>query len=342
MKKFILTLSCALAMVSCSEDAFQEVEKQSEETGGIPNQANSFNNDDSGYVNGPGGLKEPGKNYYSPWDIWFNRANPNQQPAYNLSNGNVENISPYTLEVFAWVGLAYYDGNDDGIYNDLSLPVASQPVANMAANPTQFTNLYPNGHEVGNLIRTVNPILLNPQTGMAIEDKLDHLPTINSSNLKYGSNFFDFGGTLSTAEDNLIREYGKVFFYEVNVFEAGAFVGTYFMHPEIQNLPNPSTAAYWKPITNSSMQVQGNMPPLGNFDLYYIDNPNVGFTTWNPNYGLGSPNDNECDSHEVVFHVPMPLHAQTISGSVPKTLGMGFTHNPFTLWLNSSLTLGVY
>ncbi len=334
MKKSIITLMGLFTLIACSDDALQEAEQNGKPT--FENQANSFNNDDSGFVGGPNGTKEPGLNYYSPWDIWYNRGKPNQQPSYNLSNGNVENISPYKLEVFAWIGLAYFDGNDDGVYNDPNLPIGSQMVADMAANPTLYPNLYPNGHEVGNLVRTAGPITLNPQDGIAMEDVNDHLPMNGSAALKYGSNSFNLGGVLAPAEDILIRNYGKVFFYEVNVFQGGAFVGTYFMHPEIPNLPNPSSAAYWEPIKKSGNPVQGNMPPLGSFDLYYINHPIATKTNWAANSSSG----NQCDSHEVVFHVPANLHSQPIGNG--KTLGMGFTHHPYTLWQNSFLTLGVY
>ena len=208
----------------------------------------------------------------------------------------------------------------------------------MITNPAQYPNLYANGHEVGNLVRTASPITLNPQDGIGMQDVNDHLPTNNSTSPKVPgqANFFDLSGVLTSAEDILIRNYGKVFFYEVNVFQGGAFVGTYFMHPEIPNLPNSSSAAYWQPVTNSGNPVQGNMPPLGSFDLFYINHPTAQQTSW----VASSPFKNECDSHEVVFYVPASLHAQPIGNG--KTLGMGFTHNPYTLWQNSSLTLGVY
>lgn len=132
------------------------------------------------------------------------------------------------------------------------------------------------------------------------------------------------------------------------MYEAGAFIGQYIMHPEISTLPNNTPAAYWEPVINSTtgIHVQGDMPLLGSFDLYYINHPTVPWTEWNPNYGPGnSPKGNECDSHEVVFYLPpgMNLHSQAITGgSVPKTLYMGFVHNPFTLWQSSSLNLTTY
>ena len=322
---------------------------------------NSFNDNDSGYVNGPpGGVKEPGINYYSPWDIWYNRGPDfvDKQPAYIFWNGNVDGggepdiaYSPYTLEVHAWVGLAYYDGNLDGDFHDISPMKSGNPpqlIANMVGNPL-FNNLTTNGTEIGNLVQ-MQPFIINPMTGSRLESADDHLP-VDPGTVKYGDHF-DFPGGLTQDEMDLLREYGKVFFYEVNVFEAGTFIGQYIMHPEISTLPNNTSEAYWKPVTDQwGNQIQGDMPLLSSFDLYYIDNPNVQWTDWDPNFGVGSPGnpasplDNECDSHEVVFYLPpgMNLHSQAITGgSVPKSLYMGFTHHPFTLWQSSSLDLRIF
>ena len=316
---------------------------------------NSFNDNDSGYVNGPpGGVKEPGINYYSPWDIWYNRGPDfvDKQPAYIFWNGNVDGggepdiaYSPYTLEVYAWVGLAYFDGDDNGDFYDISPTKVGNPpllVAPMATSGN-YPNLYANGHEVGNLVQ-MQPFIINPMTGSRLESADDHLP-VDPGNVKYGANF-DFPGGVTPQEEFLLQNYGKVFFYEVNVFEAGTFIGNYILHPEIATLPG-GLGNHWEPVTDPvGTHVQGNMPALGSFDLYYINHPIAQWTEWDPNFGggnPGSPYNNQCDSHEVVFHVPMPLQSHAIiGGSVPKTIGMGFTHHPFTLWHGSSLDLRTY
>ncbi|MBS7321685.1 MAG: hypothetical protein KIG55_08860, partial [Myroides sp.] len=321
---------------------------------------NSFNNNDSGFVNGPGGTKAPGKEYFSPWDIWYNRGPDfvDKQPAYIFWNGNADAgdeddaYSPYTLEVHAWVGLAYYDGFNDGIYNDPSSggAGASYNLGNGLYSTLYDTNT-PNGfpQEVGALVQ-MQPFIINPMTGARLESVTDHLP-IDPGTVKYGDHF-DFPGGLTTQEEELLRDYGKVFFYEVNVFEAGTFIGQYIMHPQILSLPNYGPDTYWESVADQwGNQIQGDMPLLGSFDLYYINHPVVPETDWDPNFGSGSignpasPLDNECDSHEVVFYLPpgMNLHSQAITGgSVPKSLYMGFTHHPFTLWQSSSLDLRIF
>src|SRR5690606_19320497 len=194
---------------------------------------NSFNNNDSGYINGPGGTKAPGINDYSPWDIWFKRGPDfvGKQPAYIFWNGNVNGggeeehaYSPYTLEVIPWVGLAYFDGDDDGDFYDISpTKTGNSPllVAPMASSG-QYPNLYANGHEVGNLV-PMDLFQINPMTGFRMEDRSDHLPLGNNPQ-PYTSDHFVFPGGLTPQEEILLRDYGKVFFYEVYVYEAGAFI----------------------------------------------------------------------------------------------------------------------
>lgn len=344
-----MILMGVISLTACSSDSVFEEQSTDEE---LPMSTNSFNNQDSGHYAGygPGGIGSWGKNYISPWDIWFNRGPDfvGKQPAYIFWNGNVnggeeeeEAYSPYTLEVIPWVGLAYFDGDDDGDFYDISPTKTSNPpllVAPMASSG-QYPNLYANGHEVGNLVQ-MQPFIINPMTGSRLESADHHLP-VDPGNVKYGDHF-DFSGGLTQDEMDLLREYGKVFFYEVYVHEAGAFIGQYIMHPEISTLPNYTSDAYWEPVIDPvGNHVQGDMPLLGSFDLYYIDNPNVLWTRWNKTSSSG----NECDSHEVVFylHPGMNLHSQAITGgSVPKTLYMGFMQNPFTLWQNSSLNLTTY
>ena len=247
--------------------------------------------------------------------------------------------------------MAYFDGDDNGDFYDISPTKSGNPpllVAPMATSGN-YPNLYASGHEVGNLVQ-MQPFIINPMESFRMEDDIDHLPMGNNITHPQYQNWFTFPGGLTAQEEILLRDYGKVFFYEVNVFEAGAFIGNYILHPEIATLPS-GLGNYWEPVLNSGTgHVQGNMPVLGSFDLYYINHPIAQWTEWDPNWGHGTPANpgtspylNRCDSHEVVFHVPMPLQSHAIiGGSVPKTIGMGFTHHPFTLWQGSSLDLRTY
>ena len=328
MKKIKLILFGLCTLTACSEDAFQDAEKQKEESG-LQNQTNSFNDGDSG-EHLPDGTKYPGDNYASPWDIWFNRGFTDKQPAYLLTNGTVENISPFRLEVWAYAGLAYFDGVNDGTYND---PHAG---TQFSLNNGNYPKLFANGQEVGNLVRTAVPVTLLPQDAFRMEGSVNHLPMTGSGN-KFPQ-VFNFGNNqLTTPEQNLLRDYGKIFFYEVRVFQASnnAFVGTYILHPEISTI---GTTTAWKTVKDlGGTALTGFVQPLGtNISLYYYDVGLQNGTDWNVNNGKG---DNECDSREVVFRVPQPLHTHTIMG---KTLSLHVTQNPNTFWQNSSLDLVVY
>ncbi|SFO07026.1 hypothetical protein SAMN05421741_1197 [Paenimyroides ummariense] len=297
-------------------------------------------------------------NYFSPWDIWYNRNGfEGLQPSYGISNGDEdENYSPYRLEVYAWVGLAYFDGDNDGIFNDYSLPAANQIVANMATNPAQYQNLLTfnagQPQEVGNLVKTINPLVFQPQQSARIEDLQDHLPMPGGTLPRYPSftppwafgqwaDGFDFAGTLQPQEELLLRDYGKVFFYEVEVFEAAtnAFVGTYILHPEIKTLSG-GLVNKWHPVENTpggGIQLQGNLP-FGSFNLHYYTDGSFNPTTYS-NFGSGS---GQCNSFELVFEAPSIKHQHTITGSVPKTLTMDIWQDVPTFWQRSALHLRVH
>ena len=174
MKKIQLILFGLCTLTACSEDAFQDAEKQNEETGS-QFQTNSFNDNDSGTIN-PDGTKIPGDNYASPWDIWYNRGYTDKQPAYIITNGTVENISPFRLEVWAYAGLAYFDGANDGTYNDPNIGVQ------FSLNNGNYPTLFANGKEVGNLVKTAVPFTLNPQDAFRMEGSSNHLPMTGGSN----------------------------------------------------------------------------------------------------------------------------------------------------------------
>ena len=344
-------------MTSCSEDALLQTDEQESMYS-----TNSFNDNGSGGTT-PGGSSILAINYYSPWDIWYNRGNANfeLQPSYTFNNGNVDdNFSPYRLEVYAWVGLAYFDGTNDGVFNDISQP-GLPPVANMIGNPMQYPNLFTmtaggQPQEVGNLVKTTTSLDFDPLQSARIEDREHHLPMPYTSGFSLGTlanpryttppytfgicpDGFNFTGTLQPEEELLLRDYGKVFFYEVDVFEAatGAFVDTYILHPEIQTLYDSSTPE-WRPVTDISgtTQLQGNLP-FGSFNLFYYTDGSLTKTAYN--VGSGGVG-NHCNSFEVIFDAPK-MHQYTITGSVPKTLTMGFSLAYLTFWKRSALSLRI-
>ncbi|SFN40776.1 hypothetical protein SAMN05421741_10525 [Paenimyroides ummariense] len=332
---------------------FEDINQQNAETGS-QYQTNSFNDTNPGGL-WPDGFTNISDNYFSPWDIGFNRgaAYVNKQPSYIFENGDggVDgNYSPYTLEVYAWIGLAYFDGVNDGVLtNPLTTPPT--PIVSMAANPGQYPNLYTFNagihQEVGNLIRTASPLRFLPAEATRIEDINDHLPTMNPSNPKYpapqawthtqGASGFDIVGAVLPQEEALLKEYGKVFFYEVDVFEAGAFVGKYYLHPEIHTLNDGSTP--WQKVedTPGGTQQQANVP-FGSFDLYYYTDGSSNQTS----YSSGSGGSGTCNSFEVIVDRQNINHTEPIlGGSVSKTLVMDFLLHHITFWQNSALSLKV-
>jgi len=337
------------ALTACSEDVYEDAEMQNEEAGS-QYQTNSFNNQNSGQYAGygPGGIGFWGINYISPWDVWFRgetvNGHSNLQPSYFFANGNMEDVTPYDIEVFAYAGLAYFDGDNNGVYED---PKLLQNTGNgfvAQIDNGNYPNLYANNQEVGNLVKTPVqidvPAYPNPNHSFRYEDRLDHFPLPSPQGQpKYVPNAFDFAGTLTQDELDLLQDYGKIFFYEVNVYDkvTGAFIMSTMMHPYIGTLPtgsNPDPG--WVPVTDQiGNQLQGNVPTLGGFDLYYFYS-NIGGTQWN----IANPfNSNLCDSREVVFDVPMPLHEVQIDPNFKITLGFSATGQ--TGWVNSALYLNV-
>lgn len=352
-----------VTLTACSEDVYQEAEMQNEEAGS-QYQTNSFDDSNPGDL-GTGGIANLATNYFSPWDIWYNRGAQYRdlQPSYVISNGDEDdNYSPYTLRVKAWIGLAYFDGDNDGVFNDYNLPAANQIVADMAANPTQYPNLFTftagQPQEVGNLVRTTIATPFRPQEGARIEDREHHLPmryiqgtslgapavpryTNTSPPWPFGfwSDGFEHGGTLTPEEELLLRDYGKVFFYEVDVFEGAAFVGTYILHPEIKTLPD-GPAKNWHPVMDipgGGTQLQGNLP-FGSFNLHYYTNGTPDRTEYGNNLG----DYVACNSFELVFEAPADMHQHTITGSVPKTLTMDIWQDVPTFWQRSAVHLRVH
>lgn len=164
--------------------------------------------------------------YTSPW---FNNTIPVQ---YHLDSG-AANQDGVVVRVTPYIGLAYYDGADDGVYNT---PTNSFNIAGGA-----YPNLYANGREYGSYVQG-NPIVLANTPNwytheLFIQSKEDHCPLINipvtlNTNL-YGIGFdivnndiiqpaAHIGATLTPpppagtlAEEDLLKQYGKVFYYKV-------------------------------------------------------------------------------------------------------------------------------
>src|SRR5690606_27523329 len=137
--------------------------------------------------------KIPGLDYFSPWDIWFSR-NPEyveSQPTYLFINGNPDpeanSFSPYDLVVTPYVGLAYFDGLQDGVFNDLYLSTNGLPNSSFTflGNPN-YSNLYQNNNEVGELF-PLQQIVIPAHASAWMESDNLHLP-LNFSSRTFSNN----------------------------------------------------------------------------------------------------------------------------------------------------------
>lgn len=219
-----------------------------------------------------------------------------------------------------------------------------------------YPNLYDNNdplgfpQEVGALINA-DPIVIPQMQSARFENNDEHLPSTGLSYMA-GSQMptagFTFNnglanGNVSQLEIDLLREYGKVFFYRVEVFENGNLIDAAVMHPNVETLHTNPPLPHWKSANDitTGQQMVGYDPTTGNpVGLFFYHNtdptaPNE--TDWdlNRSYDL-----NTCNSREVVFRVLPSYNTHIVNtGSVTKTLYMGFTMHPFYFWQASSLSL---
>lgn len=226
MKKTIIALMSIFALSSCSDDTLENAETQTESTG-VQNGIKTVTN---------------GHRYISPWDF-----NNRQNVTYGYLSGYLNSYATGGLaaRITPYIGLAYFDGSDDGVYNT---PTGSYNLASGA-----YPNLYANGSEYGNYI-TANPFILvsgahtnyqwdTHELFIYSDVPNEHCPLVN---VNAGQNFNNYAinfnvinnnivqpaafvnqsvpatpGTI--AEANLLREYGKVMYYKVEYHSGPLF-----------------------------------------------------------------------------------------------------------------------
>ena len=207
-------------------------------------------------------------NYLSPWDITFN-TDPvlnfgNAAPIfYKFENKTGDWGSPHllTLRVTPYVGLAYFDGTDDGDY--------------YGYNITVVPNLFANGSEIGNFIAAQSfdidgtGIPAGGTVQLDIRSSTDHCPVVQNTLAVQNPNsiYFDVSGTVAptTFEENLLKDYGKVFYYKIEVFDpANMLVFESYMMPDNNYVPDN---LYWNLTGVDHITPTGNMVPMVyNFD----------------------------------------------------------------------------
>lgn len=151
MKKLLFLLSGVITLTACSEDVFQEIDDSNDfEPQYTTNTYTGAVYDD---------------NYKSPWNIDSLRS------VHYSFDSNVVNWENIYVRVTPYIGLAYYDGDDDGIYNT---PTGS---FNLAAG--NYPNLFALNKEYGNYVQA-NPIVLGSQMQTGINGWYTHELTIQS------------------------------------------------------------------------------------------------------------------------------------------------------------------
>lgn len=219
MYKKILALAGFFALAACSEDVYQDIDKQNE----ILEQSSNAPGNSGGikpFTIIPGG-------YESPWHFSApDEVNHSLHSPLPSNNGIAVRVTPY-------IGLAYWDGGDDGSYDT--------PTGSYNLTGGGYPNLYSGGNEYGNYI-PANPIVLNtwgaggPHTEEIIIIWGGHCPIFTAWTYKYNpyTIFFDVmnnhvvqpsahAGPLTPPlpaaatfqEALLLNDYGKVMYYKV-------------------------------------------------------------------------------------------------------------------------------
>lgn len=171
MKKSIIALMGVFALFACSDETVQEADKQN----GSPEEQMGIKTTD------------PITPYHSPYDIGI---------ATSPIEYIFENQSNLEYEAVAYVGLAYYDDKDDGIYHTNS--------AAIDLNNGDYPNLYASKEEYGFVSIGVST-MASPYSSFTWSG--DHC----LSPLSFGST------TLTPEEVDLLINYGKVYHYDVTI-----------------------------------------------------------------------------------------------------------------------------
>lgn len=328
MKRSIIALMGLFTLVACSDDVFQEAEEQ-----GVPITTNSFNPSDPGYYDPGAGFppNHEGINYVSPWDIWY-RGTGTVIPTYTYTNLEAAHYSPFVIEIIPYIGLAYYDDINDGLYHDTAQGNAL--IADLTTG--NFPNLYQNGNEIGNLIRGQR-IRLDGTTlqenEVSIGSTIDHCPVIQG-NINTGYNplkrYLNINGPATTQETDLLSQYGKVYFYEVIVYERA--------NPSNVLVPNQRIQIQCETFATGDWQPTGvTVSPFGTpHDLVYykdlINGPGTVYTQNQP----GSV----CDSREVMFQNQYPDTRPFTFGGVNYELRVHMVQGAL-LWMTSGHHVGI-
>jgi|SRR5690554_813099 len=122
------------------------------------------------------------------------------------------NNSPFFVEVIPYIGLAYYDGDDDGIYNTVS---TSFNLATTTSPGGGYPNLYAGSREYLNLLQ--GPTLTIVPGAPHFYSGDNHCPVKNGQT-------FDLTGIGTQDEIDLLADAGKIYYFDVIVRRSGGLI----------------------------------------------------------------------------------------------------------------------
>jgi len=253
----------------------------------------------------------PPLGYYSPWDIW---ERPNMNVPYEIFN----NVPGLTMNVRAYIGLAYFDDFDDGLFYDPQPTFPGPPQLIDDLSNGNYPNLYANNQEIGNLLLSrwipAEPELIIRGANGA------HCPVWDGNGPGYNPNgwYFDLP-TATPQEKQLLSEYGKVFFYEVEVQDGfGTVYYQGILQVDCETLNSTDPTIDWE-VINSTPGFVPNQGYLPSILSYY-------FNATNPVTNYPST----CDSREIVYS----YYFDSNSKATP------FTYNGNKYYVDLTMTAG--
>jgi len=145
-------------------------------------------------------------------------------------------------------------------------------------NTGLYPNLYANGHEIGNFIPANSIVMNNYGMGdmdFAITSSTTHCPVFDgNAGVSNGGQYFAINPALATAvEQQLLADYGKVFFYKYDIFHPSnpaVVIQSGYVMPLCDETSSPN----WLRLTDipgpTGTQISVNIPgkPMP-VDLYY-------------------------------------------------------------------------
>src|SRR5690606_35288563 len=188
MKKSIIALMGLFTLVACSEDAYQEADKMSE-TGNVENNS--------------GGMQTNSIDPTIPYESPYNGYNDIIDIPYTIVNDLREDI-----EITGYFGIAYYDGADDGDWQnfyDLTDP--------------DFSTVYQNSNEYLNLVTSVVAKFPANTTYVLVDMRCPCVGTNSSIPIAFSldGTIYPFPANGTGQEAEMMHQNGKPYYFDINI-----------------------------------------------------------------------------------------------------------------------------